>query len=106
MHNEDINTGTSYYALRFPDSGQASVTLPEALSTDLPASFSFEAWVMLPGAEDKNGEATTADGFYKTVVSRYAVRPDGTYHNRYADFNLQVQKKRKYQLFYGKWFDT
>jgi len=56
---------------------------------------------MLPGAEDKDGDPTTADGFYKTIVSRYAVRPDGTYHNRYADFNFQVQKNGNINFFMG-----
>jgi len=98
--NEDINTGTSYYALRFPDSGQASVTLPDSLSQALPASFSFEAWIMYPGTVSK-GTPTTADGIYKTIVSRYAVRPDGTYHNMYADFNFQVQKTGNINFFMG-----
>eukprot|EP01099_Mayorella_cantabrigiensis_P000022 TRINITY_DN1012_c0_g1_i2.p1 TRINITY_DN1012_c0_g1~~TRINITY_DN1012_c0_g1_i2.p1 ORF type:complete len:475 (-),score=138.81 TRINITY_DN1012_c0_g1_i2:64-1488(-) len=98
--NAGINTGEAYYALRFPDAGQASVTLPEALSADLPLSFSFEAWIMLPGTVGTN-QVTTADGLYKTVVSRYTVRPDGTYHNRYADFNLQVQKNGDINFFMG-----
>eukprot|EP01099_Mayorella_cantabrigiensis_P001503 TRINITY_DN1663_c0_g1_i1.p1 TRINITY_DN1663_c0_g1~~TRINITY_DN1663_c0_g1_i1.p1 ORF type:complete len:476 (+),score=121.55 TRINITY_DN1663_c0_g1_i1:135-1562(+) len=98
--NPDINTGTSYYALRFPDSGQASVTLPDSLSQALPASFSFEAWIMYPGTVAK-GTPTTADGIYKTIVSRYAVRPDGTYHNMYADFNFQVQKTGNINFFMG-----
>ena len=98
--NSGINTGAAYYALRFPDSGQASVTLPEALSQDLPLNFSFEAWVMLPGSVG-NVQVTTADGLYKTVVSRYAVRPDGTYHNSYADFNLQIQKNGDINFFMG-----
>jgi len=98
--NPGINTGGSYYALRFPDAGQASVTLPESLSADLPLSFTFEAWVMLPGTVG-NSQVTTADGLYKTVVSRYAVRPDGTYHNSFADFNLQIQKSGAINFFLG-----
>jgi len=98
--NTAINTGTSYYALRFPDAGQASVTLPDSLSQALPASFSFEAWIMYPGTVAK-GTPTTADGLYKTIVSRYAVRPDGTYHNMYADFNFQVQKTGNINFFMG-----
>jgi hypothetical protein len=98
--NPDINTGTSYYALRFPDAGQASVTLPDSLSQALPASFSFEAWIMYPGSVAK-GTPTSADGIYKIIVSRYAVRPDGTYHNMYADFNLQVQKTGNINFFMG-----
>lgn len=98
--NPDINTGTSYYALRFPDSGQASVTLPESLSQALPSSFSFEVWIMYPGTVAK-GTPTTADGLYKTIVSRYAVRPDGTYHNMFADFNFQVQKTGNINFFMG-----
>jgi len=98
--NPDINTGTSYYALRFPDSGQASVTLPDSLSQALPSSFSFEVWIMYPGTVAK-GTPTTADGLYKTIVSRYAVRPDGTYHNMYADFNFQVQKTGNINFFMG-----
>lgn len=98
--NPAINTGTSYYALRFPDAGQASVTLPDSLSQALPASFSFEAWIMYPGTVAK-GTPTTADGIYKTIVSRYAVRPDGTYHNMYADFNFQVQKTGNINFFMG-----
>jgi len=98
--NTGINTGGAYYALRFPDAGQASVTLPEALSVDLPLSFSFEAWIMLPGTVGR-ATVTTADGLYKSVVSRYTVRPDGTYHNAYADFNLQVQKDGNINFFMG-----
>jgi len=98
--NTEINTGTSYYALRFPDAGQASVTLPESLSQALPNTFSFEAWIMYPGTVVQ-GTPTTADGLYKTIVSRYAVRPDGTYNNLYADFNFQVQKTGNINFFMG-----
>jgi len=98
--NPGINTGAAFYALRFPDSGQASVTLPESLSQNLPLTFSFEAWVMLPGTVGNN-TVSTADGLYKTIVSRYSVRPDGTYNNMFADFNLQIQKNGDINFFMG-----
>jgi len=98
--NTGINTGGAFYALRFPDAGQASVTLPQSLSEDLPLTFSFEAWVMLPSTV-ANKTVTTADGLYKTVVSRYTVKPDGTYHNSFADFNLQIQKNGDINFFMG-----
>jgi len=99
--NSGINTGEGLYALRFPDVGQASVALPESLSEVLPTSFSFEAWVMYPGTTPGAKQGTAADGLYKSIVSRYTVRPDGTYHNMYADFNLQIQRGGEINFFYG-----
>eukprot|EP01099_Mayorella_cantabrigiensis_P005118 TRINITY_DN3_c0_g1_i1.p1 TRINITY_DN3_c0_g1~~TRINITY_DN3_c0_g1_i1.p1 ORF type:complete len:476 (-),score=122.88 TRINITY_DN3_c0_g1_i1:221-1648(-) len=99
--NAGINTGEALYALRFPDVGQASVALPQSLSEVLSPSFSFEAWVMYPGTTPGARQGTAGDGLYKTIVSRYAVRPDGTYHNMYADFNLQIQKGGEINFFMG-----
>jgi len=99
--NRGINTGEGLYALRFPDVGQASVALPEALSEVLPSSFSFEAWVMYPGTVPGAKQGTTGDGLYKSIVSRYTIRPDGTYHNMYADFNFQIQKGGEINFFMG-----
>jgi len=99
--NTGINTGDGLYALRFPDVGQASVALPVALSEVLPSSFSFEAWVMYPGTVPGAKQGTAGDGLYKTIVSRYTVRPDGSYHNMWADFNLQIQKGGEINFFMG-----
>ena len=103
--NSGINTGYGLYALRFPDVGQASVALPVALSEALPPSFTFEAWVMYPGTVPGARQGTTGDGLYKTIVSRYTVRPDGTYHNKYADFNFQIQKGGEINFFMGNGID-
>jgi len=99
--NAGINTGDGLYALRFPDVGQASVALPESLSTALPSSFSFEAWVMYPGTVPGAIHGTAGDGLYKSIVSRYTVRPDGTYHNMFADFNFQIQRGGEINFFMG-----
>lgn len=99
--NTGINTGAALYALRFPDVGQASVALPEALSEVLPLSFTFEAWVMYPGTVPGQGQGTAGDGLYKSIVSRYTMRPDGTYHNMFADFNFQIQKGGEINFFMG-----
>jgi len=94
--NTGINTGEGLYAIRFPDVGQASVALPQALSQILSPSFTFEGWFMLP---------RPGDGLYKSIVSRYTVRPDGTYHNMYADFNFQIQKAGEINFFMGNGLD-
>jgi len=99
--NTGINTGDGLYALRFPDVGQASVALPVSLSEDLTPSFSFEAWVMYPGTVPGAPQGTTGDGLYKTMVSRYSVRPDGTYNNMWADWNFQIQRGGEINFFMG-----
>jgi len=62
------------------------------LSYYLPKAFTFEAWVFAP---------TPANGGYNTIVSRYGVGPFGQYHNKYADFVLQVQTNGSLNFFMG-----
>eukprot|EP01098_Paradermamoeba_levis_P006202 TRINITY_DN257_c0_g1_i2.p1 TRINITY_DN257_c0_g1~~TRINITY_DN257_c0_g1_i2.p1 ORF type:complete len:487 (-),score=183.92 TRINITY_DN257_c0_g1_i2:153-1613(-) len=92
----NILTGEGLQALYFP--GNAGVELSTSsnrstLAANLPSSFTFEAWVMLPNPP--------ADGLYKTIVSRWELPLDGNPHNRYADFNLQVQASGTLNLFMG-----
>jgi len=62
------------------------------LSNILPKSFTFEAWVF---------SSNPANGIYNTIVSRYGVGPFGQYHNKYADFVLQVQSNATLNFFMG-----
>jgi len=98
LHAQDANilTGEGLQSLYFP--GNAGVELSTSsnrstLAGNLPSSFTFEAWVMLPNSP--------ADGNYKTIVSRWELPLDGNPHNRYADFNLQVQASGTLNFFMG-----
>jgi len=67
------------------------------LSANLPRTFTFECWFITPQA---------ADGLYKTIVTRYRLGSDGKFHNRWADFTLQVQKDGTLNVFSGNGLDS
>jgi hypothetical protein len=93
---DSINTGEGFQALLFPGNGGVELGTGDnrtSLSSNLPLSFTFEGWVQLP--------STSADGLYKSIVSRYDSGADGSYGNRHADFVLQVQASGSLSFFMG-----
>eukprot|EP01098_Paradermamoeba_levis_P007185 TRINITY_DN2978_c0_g1_i1.p1 TRINITY_DN2978_c0_g1~~TRINITY_DN2978_c0_g1_i1.p1 ORF type:complete len:501 (-),score=155.76 TRINITY_DN2978_c0_g1_i1:160-1611(-) len=92
-----INTGEGLQALLFPVNGGgvelATLQATQTLSVYLPLAFTWEGWIMLP--------SPPADGYYKTMVSRWDIGPDNTFHNRWADFDFQVQASGTLNFFMG-----
>jgi hypothetical protein len=93
---KDINTGEGLSALLFQGNGGVDLSngvTTSTLSQNLPKSFTFEAWIMLPNAP--------GDGNYKVITSRYDVGPDQTFNNRWADFVFAVQASGSLGFFMG-----
>jgi hypothetical protein len=91
-----INTGQGLSCLYFPGNGGVELKNCQncsSLSTSLPLSFSFEAWIMLPNPP--------ADGVYKSLTARWDIGPDRTFDNRWADFDFQVQASGTLNFFMG-----
>jgi len=93
---EGINTGEGLQSLLFPGNGGIELAIDQSrttLSQNLPLSFSFEAWVMLPNPP--------ADGNYKTISARWDIGRTRDANNRWADWDFQVQASGTLNFFMG-----